>query len=66
MTINLWDAHRDHGVCYELEGVFEEAGVYGTPEGHEKRRMLSERFSKKADPSPAGGQMSGPNGRGYT
>lgn len=55
MTLDLWDTHRDHGVCYELEGVHLEAGVYGTPEGHSKRRMLSERFSKKGQTATGGG-----------
>ena len=46
MTLSLFDEHRDHGACYELEGVILENGVYGTPEGHAKRKMLSERFSR--------------------
>lgn len=48
MTLSLFDEHRDHGACYELEGVILEKGVYGTPEGHAKRRELAKRFAKRA------------------
>lgn len=47
MNLGLFDEHRFQGQCWELDGVLEEDGIVGTPEGHERRKILSERFSKK-------------------
>lgn len=47
-NLTLFDLHRDEGKCWDLEGVTKEDGIYGTPEGHEKRRTLSARFSSAA------------------
>lgn len=42
----LFDTHRSEGKCWDLEGVYEEDGIYGTSEGHAKRHELSKRFSR--------------------
>jgi len=46
LNLGLFDAHRKDGVCYDLEGVTQEDGLWGTLEGHEKRRVTSQRFKK--------------------
>lgn len=33
-SVSLFDAHRKDGACWDLEGVYEQSGVWSTAEGH--------------------------------
>jgi hypothetical protein len=47
LTVDNFDSHRSGGLCRAVEGLEDQDGIWGTPEGHERRRILSERFRKK-------------------
>lgn len=51
-SITLFDEHRKDGECYNLEGVYEEDGVFSTEEGHARRRALSDRLRKAREAKP--------------
>lgn len=45
-TLDLWDAHRDGGRCYDLEGVeLDDHGVWDTPDNIQRRAIFRERVS---------------------
>lgn len=45
-SMNLFDGHRVEGNCWDVEGVYEEDGIYSTEEGHSHRKEVNSRLEK--------------------